>query len=215
PRGLPPPRRERRVSFRAAGSGRRPCIPPDQEELMRTSRPRSWITDAAMGAAGGLLASWIMEKVMARAADIGSERTRRRERLAQEVDGQPATHKAADLLVRPIGVELSDQGRARLGRTIHFVYGSAWGAVLGALAPRVKLPPLAWGAAFGAGLWLLSDEVLVPLFRLSRPPWRYPASFHGKMLAAHLVYGAAADGTWRLLRRAGDRRWRGDARASC
>src|SRR5690606_1052924 len=43
PRALPPPRREKRVSFRAAGSGRRPCIPPDQEELMRTSRPRSWI----------------------------------------------------------------------------------------------------------------------------------------------------------------------------
>ncbi len=51
---------------------------------------------------------------------------------------------------------------------------------------------------FGAALWLGADEVAVPLFGLSGPPFAYPASTHASALAAHLVYGATAD----LVRRA-------------
>ena len=61
-------------------------------------------------------------------------------------------------------------------------------------------PPLATGLAFGALLWAVSDELLVPLLGLSRSPARYPASSHVKGLAAHLVYGLSTEVVWRAAR---------------
>jgi uncharacterized membrane protein YagU involved in acid resistance len=88
------------------------------------------------------------------------------------------------------------------GSWIHYGYGAAWGAVMGVLGRKVSLPPIVSGAVLGAALWLVSDEVIVPLLRLSLPPWKYPASSHGKALAGHLVYGVAVDSAWRVMRMA-------------
>ena len=56
-----------------------------------------------------------------------------------------------------------------------------------------------FGLPFGAAVWAIADETLVPLFGLSKPPIAYPLSKHLYSLAAHLVYGATTEATRRLL----------------
>ncbi|HET8538301.1 MAG TPA: DUF6789 family protein [Anaeromyxobacter sp.] len=167
----------------------------------RERRPGA-VADAAIGAASGLAASWVMSAAYGPLWRAGSEETRRRE---QEAQGgmPPATIRAAEAAAAAVGRELPERRKGLGGWIVHYAYGVAWGAAfaLGARAAGGRRP-VATGLAFGVALWLLSDEVLVPLFRFSRPPTRYPATTHAKGLAAHLVYGVATDVGWRLGRAA-------------
>ncbi len=158
--------------------------------------------DAAIGAASGLAASWIMSEAYGPIWRAGGEETRRREEAAQ-AGLPPATVRAAEAAAGAVGRRISERRKGLAGALVHYAYGVAWGAAF-ALAARALAPrlPVAAGAAFGATLWLLSDELLVPLLRFSRPPSRYPASTHLKGLAAHLVYGVATEAAWRVGRAA-------------
>ncbi len=160
------------------------------------------VADAAIGAASGLAASWAMSAAYRPIWRAGSEETHRREEAAQ-AGMPPATVRAAEAAASAVGQRLPERHKGLGGRIVHYAYGVAWGAAF-ALAARAIAPraPVAGGLAFGAVLWVLSDEVLVPLFGFSRPPARYPASTHAKGLAAHLVYGVATDAGWRLGRAA-------------
>ncbi len=157
--------------------------------------------DAIAGALAGLGASWIMSLAYPPLMKVGSEETLRREKEAQ-AGLPPSAVRAAEAAARAVGTDLPGR-RARSvgGKAVHYGYGAAWGAAF-ALAARVlsRRPPVATGLAFGALLWVVSDEVLVPLLGFSRGPARYPASSHLKGLAAHLVYGVATDAGWRAAR---------------
>ena len=167
----------------------------------RHPRPRA-VADAAVGAASGLAASFVMSAVYRPLMRAGGDETLRREKEAQ-AGMPPATIQAAGAAAKAVGRELPPDRRSQAlgGKVIHYAYGIAWGAAF-ALAVRAVAPrrPVATGLAFGLVLWLVSDEVLVPLFRFSRPPSRYPPSTHLKELASHLVYGVATDAGWRLAR---------------
>jgi hypothetical protein len=164
------------------------------------------LLDVAAGAAAGLAGTWVMSLVHQPIMRSGGEATRRREKEAQG-GMPPATIRAAEAAAGVAGKPLSPERKRVGGKLVHYAYGIAWGVGF-ALAARslARSAPLRWplaaGAAFGAALWVLSDEVLVPLFRFSRPPTRYPASTHVKGLAAHLVYGVATEASWRLFRAA-------------
>jgi hypothetical protein len=132
----------------------------------------------------------------------GGEETRRREEEAQ-AGMPPATIRAAEAAAGAVGRRIPEERKGLGGWIVHYAYGVGWGAAFAlgarALGPRA---PIVTGLAFGAALWLLSDELLVPLFRFSRPPARYPATTHAKGLATHLVYGVATDAGWRIARAA-------------
>ena len=157
--------------------------------------------DALAGSLAGLAASWAMAASYGPIMRTGTAETLRREQEAQ-AGLPPSTVRAAEAAARAMGARLPDR-RARTlgGKAIHYGYGVAWGAAF-ALAARAfpSRPPVATGLAFGALLWVLSDEMLVPLFGFSRLPARYPASSHLKGLAAHLVYGVATEAGWRAAR---------------
>ncbi len=55
------------------------------------------------------------------------------------------------------------------------------------------------GALFGAGLWLLGDELAVPLLGLSDRPTSYPVTSHLQSLAQHLGFGVATAATTGVL----------------
>lgn len=159
--------------------------------------------DAAVGALAGLGASWLMSASYRPIMRRGSAETLRREQEAQ-AGMPPSTVRAAEAAARAVGKSLPDRrARALGGKAVHYGYGVAWGAAF-ALAARALparfRPPLVTGVAFGTLLWVLSDEMLVPLFGFSRGPSRYPASSHLKGLAAHLVYGVATEVAWRAAR---------------
>ncbi len=157
--------------------------------------------DAVAGAVAGLAASWAMSASYGPIMRAGSAETRRRELVAQ-AGLPPSTVRAAEAAARAVGADLQDhRSRALGGKAVHYGYGAAWGAAFALVARALpRPPPLLTGLAFGALLWGLSDELLVPLLGFSRSAARYPPSSHVKGLAAHLVYGAAADAAWRAAR---------------
>ena len=73
----------------------------------------------------------------------------------------------------------------------HFGYGTATGAVYGALAPAVPGNPLVKGTSYGLIVWALSYLGLLPLLDLHRPATREPAGRNALMILAHVVWGAA------------------------
>jgi hypothetical protein len=56
------------------------------------------------------------------------------------------------------------------------------------------------GAVFGVGLWLIGDELALPLLGLSDKPTAYHPTRHVQSLAAHLGYGVATAATTRALK---------------
>ncbi|HEX9051782.1 MAG TPA: DUF1440 domain-containing protein [Anaeromyxobacter sp.] len=156
------------------------------------------LAGALVGAASGVIASWVMEKAQGPIWKLGGEATRRRERDAQG-DLEPATVRVAERAARAVGRPLPDARKGAAGEAVHYATGAALGALFGVLAPRTALPALVAGAVFGGAVWLLNDETLVPALGFSRKPWDYPASTHAKSLAAHLVYGAATGAGFRLI----------------
>lgn len=169
---------------------------------VRRERGPGAALDAAVGAASGLAASWVMSAAYRPIWRAGSEETRRRERDAQ-AGMPPATIRAAEVAAAAVGKEIPEERKGLGGWIVHYAYGIAWGGAF-ALAARAlgARAPVASGLVFGTALWVISDEVLVPLFGFSRAPARYPATTHAKGLAAHLVYGVATDAAWRLGRAA-------------
>jgi uncharacterized membrane protein YagU involved in acid resistance len=51
---------------------------------------------------------------------------------------------------------------------------------------------------FGAAVWLIADEGIVPAAGLSKSPAEYPLSIHAYAFTSHLVFGLTAE----LVRRA-------------
>jgi hypothetical protein len=75
---------------------------------------------------------------------------------------------------------------------IHFSFGAAVGALYGAYMTR-RASTRQSGAALGVALWLIADEVAMPLLGLSRSTLERPVEMHVQSLAAHLVYGIVAE----------------------
>jgi hypothetical protein len=56
------------------------------------------------------------------------------------------------------------------------------------------------GLAVGVGLWLLGDELVMPLLGLTGGPTAYPAAVHVHGFGAHLAYGLATSAATQALR---------------
>jgi uncharacterized membrane protein YagU involved in acid resistance len=87
------------------------------------------------------------------------------------------------------------------GPAVHYAVGALVGGLYGAAAERSPSVTSGAGFPFGAAFWLIVDETLVPLLRLSGPPNRYPPSVHLYALASHLVFGGTAELLRRRVRR--------------
>jgi uncharacterized membrane protein YagU involved in acid resistance len=93
--------------------------------------------------------------------------------------------------------------KARGGRIVHYAFGSSWGSAYGVVASTfASARTLRGGVAFGLAVWLISDDVLLPAFRLAAWPHHYPVKTHAYAIAAHIVYGAAVCGSFALMERA-------------
>ena len=111
-----------------------------------------------------------------------------------ESEGSPA--RVARRLADALGVDLTHERAMELGNRIHWAYGTQFGLPF-EVSP-VRHSPLT-GAAYGALLWLGSDELLLWAIGIAGKPTQYPISTHVKALAAHTVYGAALGATtWGL-----------------
>lgn len=159
------------------------------------------------GAAKGILRGLIVGLCATQALDwlsialyrAESCRTRARENAAR---GQRhAYERAVEMTARRFGQRLSDKQIGTWGWRFHKLFGVAGGPAY--LALRRRFPGLRWGSglAFGAAFFLVVDELLVPLARLTPGPRAFSWKVHARGAAAHLAYGVAAETTARLVDR--------------
>ena len=100
------------------------------------------------------------------------------------------------------GHRLAEREKEAAGAVAHYAMGATSGAIYGAAAEL--LPPATVGAGlpFGAAVWMVADELVVPALGLSKPPAAYPLSTHVYALASHLVYGLTTEAARRAVRSA-------------
>lgn len=156
--------------------------------------------DALLGALAGGVATTIMGPAMARLQSMERPKAKEIEKKVGPSEHPPA--QVAGKVAAFAGIPLSKAQREKGGTLVHYGYGMFWGAVFGVLHPRVKIPGILHGLVFGTALALLSEAVILPAFKLAPPPQRYPVDTHLAGWAAHLLYGASAERSFSLMKRA-------------
>ncbi len=99
-----------------------------------------------------------------------------------------------------LGHCLEDHEERSAGAAVHYAFGIAIGGVYGAVAELAPQVTTALGLPFGVVFWIVADETVMPLLRLSKGPTQYSPATHAYALSSHLVYGAAAEITRRSVR---------------
>jgi putative membrane protein len=168
------------------------------------------LTGAAVGAAGGLLGAWVMVRLnhvmghLIGGAEADERTHGRRRAMPNDTDGtisdEPATMKAASWVSMAVtGQSLTHRGKRIGGPIVHYAFGAAMGTFYGAVAEVQPGVTAGGGLPFGAAVWLIADEVGLPVTGLSNAPACYPLARHAAALTTHLGFGAAVEGVRRLL----------------
>ncbi len=97
---------------------------------------------------------------------------------------------------------LTKSEKETVGAVAHYAMGVTSGAIYGAVAEIMPVATVAEGLPFGAAVWVIADEAVVPALGLSRNPSEYPASIHVYSIASHLVYGLTTELVRRAVRKA-------------
>lgn len=120
----------------------------------------------------------------------------------QDEQDDSATVKTAKAVSRTVfRRELPREKEQLAGQAVHYGFGGLMGALYGAAAEVWPAVTFGFGMPFGAGLWMVADEAVVPALRLGPPPTRAPVLVQAGGLLAHVVYGAVTDGVRCGLRR--------------
>ncbi len=148
------------------------------------------------GLAGGLVASWAMNQFQSLLSNFPRQNGDPQEQQPEQsgADNEPATEKAAVAIAKSIfGHELPQSIKKPAGEVVHYAMGAISGVMYGAAAEFVPDVTIGAGLPFGAAVWLVADEVIVPALQLSKQPLQYLASKHLNALASHLVYGLTTE----------------------
>ena len=118
------------------------------------------------------------------------------------VGGMDVAHVAAGKLANVVGLKLTPQQPHPAGIAVHYALGILPGALYGTLRDRVAGLGAGRGLVYGAGLFLINDELLAPVLGLASGPTAYPWQAHARGLVSHMVLGAATDTVLDVLDRA-------------
>jgi hypothetical protein len=91
--------------------------------------------------------------------------------------------------------------RSWLGTVVHYAFAGTVGACYAVAAERLPSIRAGYGTAYGTAVWIVADEMIMPLLGLSRGPRQLPAGVHAYALAGHWVYGLTLESALRLADR--------------
>lgn len=110
-------------------------------------------------------------------------------------DGDPANVQAADSASEvATGAPVDRPYRQGAGSLVHYATGMALGIGYAAAAVRAPAVTRGFGVAFGLGVALVLDDLLVPAFGWGDWPQETPAATHAYGLSTHAVFGAVLEG---------------------
>jgi putative membrane protein len=154
-----------------------------------------WVGVAA-GVVGGLVASAAMDQFQVLVKKVQKPQNAE----PPSAEGEPATVRAAEGLVEPVlHRKLTEDEKKVAGPAMHYAMGAVSGGIYGAVAAAFPVAAAGFGSLFGAVLWAIADEVVVPALGLSKSPTEYPPEVHANALASHVVYGISTDLVRRLI----------------
>ncbi|WP_126665498.1 DUF1440 domain-containing protein [Croceibacterium ferulae] len=157
------------------------------------------LTDLLAGAAGGIAATAAVAIFMQMSKPLTGN-----DPAAPDAAGEPrigSPDAATRAVEQGLGKPLSEGSKPAATGAFQFAFGALLGAAYGLAARQVPLASAARGTLFGAGVFAVADEVLVPATGLSGKPADSPAEVHGGALAMHLLFGLVADSVRRALLR--------------
>jgi putative membrane protein len=188
--------------------------------MRRQHRDELWKGMAA-GVAGGLIGGWVMNQFQsiwsrwshgssrphgAQSLQQGSPQRgvgRELRRRGDEEEGDDAAVRVAKAVSADVfRHRLKNNEKEKAGAVSHYVMSATSGGIYGALAERLPGATTGAGLPFGAAVWVVADEFVVPALGLSKKPTEYPLSIHAYALASHLVYGLATEMGRRAVRSA-------------
>jgi putative membrane protein len=154
-------------------------------------KPKPW-RGLLAGAAGGLAASFLMGPVHT----LAQKATRQK----REDQPDPTEKTAAAVSENVFDHKLTEQEKKAAGPLVHFLFGTAVGAVYGIAAETMPAVRTGFGSLFGTAVWLGAHVLAVPGLGLSEPVTKSPLSKEAGEFAAHLVYGTTSEGLRRAIR---------------
>jgi uncharacterized membrane protein YagU involved in acid resistance len=159
------------------------------------------------GLVGGLIAGWTMNMFSRVAAIAGDGREAPgaapgRDRFGR--GAQPpqalrtadcdATILAGSAVYRAMAGRNPDRDvQPWIGSAMHYAFSAGLGMAYAVAASRVPVLRRGRGLLYGALVWSVADEGVMPALGLSRGPRRLDPRVHAYALLAHLVYGATLD----------------------
>jgi uncharacterized membrane protein YagU involved in acid resistance len=149
------------------------------------------------GAVAGVVATWVMTRVTSLMYEHENKRAREREDRAR--GDKTAYEAAAEKGARMLGKTLTQTQRRRFGLIIHWAVGIGAAIVYAAIRTQVDSPDVRHGLLFGFVFWVVMDEGMTPLLRLTPGPMAFPWQTHLRGLVGHLVFGAAVEISLALL----------------
>jgi len=166
----------------------------------------------AAGVVGGLVAAAVMNQFQALWSGLAEREERShgaqslqqgspkvgvgRELKAEGKDAEEddATERLANAIsVGVSGRELTEREKKVAGTALHYAMGASSGALYGAVAELLPAVKVGAGVPFGAAVWLVADEGILPALGLSKSADEYPPSIHAYALASHVVFGLTTE----------------------
>ena len=162
------------------------------------------IRDIAMGLVAGAAATFVMDKVSTWDYSLEDPKVRESEEKMRGGEYPPEVlyKRVAEVTT---GSTPNQQTTEKLAMGIHWGYGVLWGGLFGALRNRVPVIGSAAGLTYGTGLWLIGDELLMPVLKLSPPSTDFPWQNHARAFTNHAAYGTTLWLTLETLSRLTDR----------
>jgi len=163
----------------------------------RTRTNRAILAGVLGGLAGTLVMNYA-QRLWTRAVDGEPPRSAGNKHDARDwqerEEGRNSNELAAQAIATTIGGRpLTRKELAVAAPLAHYSFGAAVGAIYGAVSGDRRRELLTRGATFGAAVWLLADEVAMPLLRLSRPTTERAFEKHLQSFATHMVFGVVAE----------------------
>lgn len=150
-----------------------------------TLRTRELIVATAAGAA----ASCAMDVVQDGLAALFE-----RQRAPGDHDEETDAIESVVRLIGTFAPSFATEGASRwTARACHYLFGIGFAFAYGAAVRRVRRIAACRGVAFGTGLFLLSDRILIPMLKLGRSWDRYSRSERLNALASHVAYGVVLE----------------------
>ena len=120
--------------------------------------------------------------------------------LEQKLRGEPENTMAADAAEEVLHIQPEGkQGKLRLARSVHWLYGTAWGGargLMGALGLHGRAGDAAHFAAVSG-----TAMAMPPALGIAPPPQDQPPEAMASSTVHHLIYALVTGATYRALER--------------